>query len=85
LQNLLKVAKRHGFKPRNAIGRKKNKSRISNTATRKAIGVKDIYISNDSTSAEVKEREEEHIKASQLGNIIATSYHRVPKVVRSAS
>jgi hypothetical protein len=44
-----------------------------------------IYISNDSTSAEVEEREEKHIKASQLGNIIATSYHRVPKVVRSTS
>jgi hypothetical protein len=81
LQNLLKVAKCHGFKPRNVTGREKNKPRISNTATHKAIGVEEIYISNDSPSAKVKEREEEHIKESQLGNIIATSYHRVPKLV----
>jgi hypothetical protein len=61
LQNLPKVAKRHGFKPRNTTGRKKHESRISNAATRKATGVKGIYISNDSTSTKVKERKEEHI------------------------
>jgi hypothetical protein len=44
-----------------------------------------IYISNDSTSAKVKERKEEHIKTGQPGNIIATSYYRVSKVVRSTS
>jgi hypothetical protein len=49
--------------------------------TRKAIGVKDIYISNDPTSAKVEEREEEHIKTSQPGNIISTSHYRVSKVV----
>jgi hypothetical protein len=61
LQNLLKVAKCHGFKPRNTIERKKRESRISNATTRKTAGVKGIYISNDSTSTKVKEREEEHI------------------------
>jgi hypothetical protein len=66
-------------------GRKNNKPRISNAATRKATRVKDIYISNDSTSAKVEEREEEHIKTSQPGNIIATSYYSVSKVVRSTS
>jgi hypothetical protein len=45
LQNLLKVAKRHGLKPRGTAGRKKHKSRISNVATRKTAGVKGIYIS----------------------------------------
>jgi hypothetical protein len=40
-----------------------------------------IYISNDSTSTKVEEREEEHIKTGQPGNIIATSYYRVSKVV----
>jgi hypothetical protein len=58
LQNLPKATKRHGFKLRNTIGRKNNKSRISNATTRKATRVKDIYISNDSTSTEVEEREE---------------------------
>jgi hypothetical protein len=61
LQNLPKVAKCHGFKPRNTIGRKKHESRISIAATRKTTGVKGIYISNDSTSTKVKERKEEHI------------------------
>jgi hypothetical protein len=61
LQNLPKVAKCHGFKPRNMTGRKKRESRISNAATRKTAGVKGIYISNDSTSTKVKERKEEHI------------------------
>jgi hypothetical protein len=53
--------------------------------TRKTVGVKSIYISNDPTSAKVKEREEEHIKTGQPGNIVATSYYRVSKVVRSTS
>jgi hypothetical protein len=61
LQNLPKVGKCHGFKPRNTKGRKKHESRISNAATRKIAGVKVIYISNDSTSTKVKERKEEHI------------------------
>jgi hypothetical protein len=65
--------------------RKNNKSRISNAATHKATGVEDLYISNDSTSAKVEEREEEHIKTGQHGNIVATSYYRVFKVVRSTS
>jgi hypothetical protein len=42
-----------------------------------------IYISNDSTSAKVKERKKEHIQIGQPGNIITASYHRVSKVVRS--
>jgi hypothetical protein len=61
LQNHPKVAKCHGFKPRNTTGRKRHESGISNAATRKIAGVKDIYISDDSTSAKVKERKEEHI------------------------
>jgi hypothetical protein len=85
LQNLPKVAKRHGFKPRSTTGRKKHKSRISNATTRKTAGIKSIYISNDPTSAKVEEREEEHIKIGQPGNIIATSYYGVSKVVRSTS
>jgi hypothetical protein len=83
LQNLPKIAKRHGFKPRNTTGRKKHESRISNAATHKTTGVKGIYISNDSTSTKVKERKEEHIQTGQPGNIITTSYYRVFKVVRS--
>jgi hypothetical protein len=85
LQNLPKVAKHHGFKPRSTTGRKKHKSRISNATTRKTAGLKSIYISNDPTSAKVEKREEEHIKTGQPGNINATSYYRVPKVVRSTS
>jgi hypothetical protein len=61
LKKLLKVAKCHGFKPRNTTGRKKHESRISNATTRKIAGVQGIYISNDSTSTKVKERKEEHI------------------------
>jgi hypothetical protein len=85
LQNLLKVAKRHGFKPRGTTGRKKHKSRISNATTRKIAGVKIIYISNDPTSTKVKERKEEPIKTGQPGNNIMTSYYGVSKVVRSTS
>jgi hypothetical protein len=81
LQNLLKVAKLHGFKPRNTKRRKKHESRISNAVTRKTTGVKGIYISNDSTSAKVKERKEEYIQTGQPGNIITASYYRVSKVV----
>jgi hypothetical protein len=85
LQNLPKIAKRHGFKPRSTAGRKKHKSRISNATTRKTAGVKSIYISNDPTSAKVKERKEEHIKTGQPGNNITTSYYGVSKMVRSTS
>jgi hypothetical protein len=56
LQNLPKVAKCLGFKPRNMTGRKKHESRISNAATHETARVKGIYISNDSTSTKVKER-----------------------------
>jgi hypothetical protein len=85
LQNLPKVAKRHGFKPRGTAGRKKHESRISNTMTRKTAGVKSIYISNDPTSTKVEERKEEHIKIGQPGNNITTSHHGVSKVVRSTN
>jgi hypothetical protein len=85
LQNLLKIAKRHGFKPRSMIGRKKYKSRVSNAMTRKAARVKSIYINNDPISAKVEERKEEHIKIGQPGNNITTSYYGVSKMVRSAS
>jgi hypothetical protein len=85
LQNLPKVAKRHGFKPMSMTGRKKHKSRISNATTRKTAGVKSIYISNDPTSAKVEERKEKHIKTGQPGNNITTSYYGVSKMVRSTS
>jgi hypothetical protein len=85
LQNLPKVAKCHGFKPRSTTGRKKHKSRISNTMTRETAGVKSIYISNNPTSTKVEERKEEHIKTGQPSNNITTSYYRVSKVVRSTS
>jgi hypothetical protein len=45
LQNLLEIARCHGLKPRNTTGRKKHESGIPNTTTRKASGVKSIYIS----------------------------------------
>jgi hypothetical protein len=85
LPNLLKVAKRHGFKPRNATGGKEQIKDIKYSDSQSNWSQRYIYISYDSTSAKVKEREEEHIKASQPGNIIATSYYRIPKVIRSTS
>jgi hypothetical protein len=85
LQNLPKVAKCHGFKPRSTIGRKKHKSGIPNATTRKTVGVKSIYISNDPTGAKVQERAEEHIQTCKPGNIIPTRYYKVPAMVRSTS
>jgi hypothetical protein len=85
LQNIPKVAKRHGLKPRREARRKAQKSRISNAMASKAPRVKSIYISHDSTGAHVKERAKEHIQASKPSNIITTSYHRVPTVVRTTS
>jgi hypothetical protein len=81
LQNLPKVAKYHGFKPRSMTGRKKHESGIPNAMTRKTAGVKSIYISNDPTSTEVEERAEEHIQIGQLGNIITTTYYRILAMV----
>jgi hypothetical protein len=83
LQNLPKIAKRHGFKPRNTTRRKKHESRISNATTLKTTGVKGINISNDLARAKVKERKKKHIQTGQPGNIITASYYRVSKVVRS--
>jgi hypothetical protein len=85
LQNLPKVAKCHGFKPRSTTGRKKYESRIPNATTRKIAGVKSIYISNDPTSTKVEKRAEEHIQTGKLGNIITTSYYRVLAMVQSTS
>jgi hypothetical protein len=85
LQNLPKVAKCLGFKPRSTTGRKKHEPRISNATTRKIARVKGIYIGNDPTSTKVEKREEEHIQTGQLGNFITTSYYRVLIVVRSIS
>jgi hypothetical protein len=64
LQNLPKVAKCHGFKPRGAAGRKKHESRIPNAMTHKKAGVKSIYISNDPTSTKVEERKEDVVLLS---------------------
>jgi hypothetical protein len=85
LQNLPKVAKHYGFKPRSMTGRKKHESGIPNATTHKAAGVKSIYISNHPTGAKVQERAEEHIQTGKPGNIITTGYYRVPAMVRSTS
>jgi hypothetical protein len=85
LQNLLKVAKCQGLKPRSKAGKEKYESRIPSTATSKASGVKSIYICNDLTGAKVQERAEEHIQTSKIRYIITTSHYRVPAVVRSTS
>jgi hypothetical protein len=61
--------------------RKKYESGIPNATTHKAVGVKSIYICNDPTGAKVQERAEEHIQTSKPGNIITTSYYRVPAMV----
>jgi hypothetical protein len=66
-------------------GRKKHESGIPNATARKTAGVKSIYISNDPTSTKVEERAEEHIQTGQLGNIITTSYYRIPAMVQSTS
>jgi hypothetical protein len=85
LQNIPKVAERHGLKPRREARRKTQKSRISNAKASKAPRVKSVHISHDSTGAQVKERAKEHIQASKPSNIITTSYHRIPTVVRTTS
>jgi hypothetical protein len=85
LQNLPKVAKCHGFKPRSTTGRKKHESGIPNATTRKTARVKSIYIINDPTRTKVEERAEEHIQTGQLGNIITNGYYRIPAMVRSTS
>jgi hypothetical protein len=56
LQNIPKVAKRHGLKTRREARRKMQKSRISNAKASKAFRVKSVHISYDSTGAQVKER-----------------------------
>jgi hypothetical protein len=85
LQNILKVAKRHGLKTRRKARRETQKSRISNAKASKAPRVKSVHISYDSTGAQVEERMKKHIQASQPSNIITTSHHRVPTVVRATS
>jgi hypothetical protein len=85
LQNILKVARRYGLKPRRQARRKAQKPKISNVKASKAPGVKSLHISHDSTGAQVKERVEKHIQASKPSNIITTSYNRIPTVVRTTS
>jgi hypothetical protein len=85
LQNLLKVTKCHGLKPRSTAGKERHESRIPSTETSKTPRVKSIYICNDSTGAEVQEGAEEHIQISKPSYIITTSHYRVPTVVRSTS
>jgi hypothetical protein len=61
------------------------KSRISSTKASKAPRVESLHIDNDSTSAQIKERVEEHIQASKPSNIITTSHYGVLVVVRSTN
>jgi hypothetical protein len=70
LRNFPKIAKCHGFRPRSTTRRKKHKSRIPNAATRKTVGVKSIYISNDPTSTKVKK---ERKSISRQVNLAITS------------
>jgi hypothetical protein len=58
LQNILKVAKRHGCKPRREARRNTQKSRIPNAKASKAPRVKSVHISHDSTGAQVKKKSE---------------------------
>jgi hypothetical protein len=85
LQNVPKVARRYGLKSRRKARGKEQKSRISNTKTIKAPRVESIHISHDTTGAQVEERTKEHIQAGKPSNIITTSYHRVPTMVRATS
>jgi hypothetical protein len=81
LQDLLKVAKCYGLKPRSTAGKEEYGSRIPSTETSKTLGVESIYICNDPTSAKIQEREKEHIQMSKLSYIITISHYRVPAVV----
>jgi hypothetical protein len=65
--------------------RKEYESGIPSTTSSKTSGVKSIYIRNDPIGAKIQERAEEHIQTSKSSNIITTSYHRVPEMVRSTS
>jgi hypothetical protein len=85
LQNLLKVAKCHGLKPRSTARKEEHESRISSTTTSKASGIESLYICNDPTGAKVKERMEEYIQIGKSSHLIATSHYRVFAVVRSTS
>jgi hypothetical protein len=67
---------------------REEKARVRDTkcnGSQNSWSQKYIYISNDPTSTKVEERAEEHIQTSQLGNIITTSYYRIPAMVRSTS
>jgi hypothetical protein len=64
LQDIPKATKCHGIKTRREARRKTQKSRISNTKASKALRVKSVHISHNSTGAQVKERAKEHIQAS---------------------
>jgi hypothetical protein len=85
LQNLLKVTKCHGLKPRSTAGKEKYKSRVPSIEASKTSGVESIYICNDLASAKVQEGMEKYIQISKPSYIITTSHYRVPTVVRSIS
>jgi hypothetical protein len=85
LQNIPKVARCNGFEQERKARRKMQKSRISNSKIVRVPRVKSIHISYDSTGAQVKKRAKEHIQASKPSNIVTTSYHRVPTMVRATS
>jgi hypothetical protein len=85
LQNIPKVARGNELKPRRKARRKAEESRISNSKIVKTPRVKSIHISYDSTGAQVEKRTEEHNQANKPSNIITTSHHRVPTMVRATS
>jgi hypothetical protein len=85
LQDIPKLAERHELKIGREARRKTQKSRISNAKVSKALRVKSIHISHDSTGTQVEEGAKEYIQASQPSNIITTSYHRILAVVRTTS
>jgi hypothetical protein len=65
--------------------REARKLRISSTKASKAPRVESLYICNDLTDAQIKERVKEHIQASKPSNLIATSHYGILAVVRSTS
>jgi hypothetical protein len=81
LQNIPKVTKCYEVKPRRTSRRYKQKSRVSSATYCKTFNIKGIHIRNDPVSPKVQKRAEEHIKTSELSNIITTGNYRILEVV----